>query len=86
MVLRPHGKQYNGEGSGFWAAGIPTISYITVPQWLMVAPPTGGALSKIDTKRMYSEIRILGRCVAQLDKMSAGAIRGVQPQAADRGI
>lgn len=68
---------YPGEGAGFWAAGIPTISYIPSPQYLFIAPAKGGGLEKLDKRRMHGEIVTMTRCVAALDKMSAAEIKGV---------
>lgn len=75
-ALKPPGS-YPGEGAGFFRAGIPTISYIVLPQYLFVAPARGrDLLAKLDKKRMHGEVVTMARCVAALDKMSAAEIKG----------
>jgi hypothetical protein len=72
---------YFGEGRGFSAAGIPTISYLTAPSYLFTSPP-GGELDKLDPDKMYGEIVTFARCVAALDTMPAASIRAFPgPQA-----
>ena len=74
-AFKPEGA-YPGEGAGFWRAGIPTISYIPTPQYLFVEPAKGGALDKLDKRRLHGEVVTFARCVAALDKMPVAAIKG----------
>jgi hypothetical protein len=74
-AFKPQGS-YPGEGAGFWAAGIPTISYIPSPQFLFIAPAKGGGLEKLDKRRLHGEVTTMARCVAALDKMSVAEIKG----------
>lgn len=74
-AFKPEGA-YPGEGAVFWRAGIPTISYIPTPQYLFVEPAHGGALDKLDKKRLHGEVVTFARCVAALDKMSLAEIKG----------
>lgn len=75
FVVQPPGS-YPGEGAGFYRAGIPTISYIPTPQYLFVEPVHGGAIDKLDKRHLYAEVATFARCVAALDKMTVGEIRG----------
>ena len=75
FAYRPDGA-YPGEGAGFWAAGIPTISYIPTPQYLFIAPAKGGGIEKLDRHRLHGEVTTFARCVAALDKMSVAEIKG----------
>ena len=67
---------YPGEGAAFFRAGIPTISYIPIPQYLFVEPVKGGAIDKLDKRRLHGEVVTFTRCVAALDKMTLSEIRG----------
>ena len=67
---------YPGEGAAFFRAGIPTISYIPIPQYLFVEPVKGGAIDKLDKRRLHGEVVTFTRCVAALDKMTLTEIRG----------
>jgi hypothetical protein len=72
---------YFGEGSGFYAAGVPTISYLTGPSYLFTSP-RGGEIAKVNPDKMYGEIVTFARCVAALDVMSAASIRAFPGPAA----
>jgi hypothetical protein len=78
VAMKPSGS-YPGEGAGFWAAGVPTISYICGPPFLMTAPEKDGQISKLNSDRMYGEIVTFAKCVAELDKMSLSSIKGPGP-------
>lgn len=67
---------YAGEGQSFHRAGIPCISYIPTPQYLFIAPPKGGALDKMDKRRLYGEVVTFARSVSALDRMTVAQIRG----------
>jgi hypothetical protein len=72
---------YFGEGRDFYAAGVPTISYLTGPAYLFTSP-RGGEIDKLNPEKMYGEIVTFARCVAALDTMSAAAIRAFPGPAA----
>ena len=74
-AFKPAGS-YPGEGAGFWAAGIPTLSYIPSPQYLFIAPAKGGGLEKLDKNRLHGEVTAFARAVAALDKMGVAQIKG----------
>jgi hypothetical protein len=67
---------YPGEGAGFWAAGIPTLSYIPSPQYLFIAPAKGGGLEKLDKNRLHGEVTAFARAVTALDKIKGGGPPG----------
>jgi len=75
FAYQPDGA-YPGEGAGFWAAGIPTVSYIPTPQYLFIAPAKGGGIDKLDKHRFHGEVVTFARCVTALDKMSVAEIKG----------
>ena len=75
FAYRPDGA-YPGEGAGFWAAGIPTVSYIPTPQYLFIAPAKGGGIDKLDKHRLHGEVTTFARVVAALDKMTVAEIKG----------
>lgn len=75
FAVQPPGN-YPGEGAAFYRAGIPTISYIPTPQYLFVEPVKGGAIDKLDRRRLHGQVAMFARCVAALDKMTIDEIRG----------
>ena len=75
VMVRPQGPQYAGEGSSFWAKGLPTISYIVGPDWTMTAPPKGGEIGKISRKRLTDEIKMFARVIERIDPMAKAAFR-----------
>ncbi|MBZ5604024.1 MAG: hypothetical protein LAO79_17120 [Acidobacteriia bacterium] len=74
-AFKPAGA-YPGEGAGFWAAGIPALSYVPSPQYLFIAPAKNGGIEKLDRHRLHGEVTAFARAVAALDKMSKAEIRG----------
>jgi hypothetical protein len=68
-AVHPH-KRYSGEGMPFWAVGVPTLSYITGPDYLMAAPPKDGEIGRLSKKRMEVEINTFARCLEQIDAMT----------------
>ena len=77
FAVQPPGA-YPGEGAAFYRAGIPTISYIPTPQYLFVEPVKGGAIDKLDKRRLHGEVAMFARCVAALDRMTLEEIRGTE--------
>jgi hypothetical protein len=76
-ALNVTGAPYFGEGSSFWQAGIPTISFIGGTWYTFTAPPLG-ELVKLDPDRLYVEIGTAALCVQRLNGMSIEEIRGTQ--------
>ncbi len=75
VAIHPH-KRYSGEGMPFWAVGVPTLSYITGPDYLMAAPPKDGEIGRLSKKRMEVEINTFARCLEQIDAMSRQDVVG----------
>jgi hypothetical protein len=70
------GQRFYGEGSSFWRAGVPTVAYITGPDYLMAAPPKGGEIDKLDKARLHQELVVFARTLERIDQMSKAEIRG----------
>lgn len=75
VVIHPHDRYY-GEGLPFWKAGVPTLSYIVVPEYLMAAPPKDGEIGRLSRRRMHTEIITLARCLELMDKGSRSQLWG----------
>jgi hypothetical protein len=70
------GQRFYGEGSSFWRAGVPTVAYITGPDYLMAAPPKGGEIEKLDKRRLHQELVVFARTLEGIERMSKAEIRG----------
>jgi len=70
------GQRFYGEGSSFWRAGVPTVAYITGPDYLMAAPPKGGEIEKLDKARLHQELVVFARTLERIDAMTKAEIRG----------
>jgi hypothetical protein len=75
-AVDPAGQRFYGEGSSFWRAGVPTVAYITGPDYLMAAPPKGGEIDKLDKARLHQELVVFARTLERIDAMSKEDIRG----------
>jgi hypothetical protein len=69
------GSVYFGDGAAFFAARIPTISYIPLPSYLC-STPENGHIDKLSSARMMEEVRAFARAIRLIDGMSADALRG----------
>lgn len=65
-----------GEGQPLYAAGIPTISNVPVPDYLCQILPEGG-LDRLDPEYAYQQVETFARTVAILDCMPSKDIGGV---------
>jgi hypothetical protein len=70
------GQRFYGEGASFWRAGVPTVAYITGPDYLMAAPPKGGEIEKLDKARLHHELVVFARTLEKIDAMSREEIKG----------
>jgi hypothetical protein len=70
IAIHPHDR-YPGEGMPFWEVGVPTLSYITDPNYMTTAPPKDGEIGRLSKQRMYGEIVTFARCLELIDAMSA---------------
>ena len=67
--------RHPGEGGTFYRAGVPTLAYITTPDYLIAAPPTGGELAKLSKTRFCDEVRMFARLIEKIDGMSVDALK-----------
>ncbi|HEV2530629.1 hypothetical protein [Phenylobacterium sp.] len=70
------GQRFYGEGSSFWRAGVPTVAYITGPDYLMAAPPHGGEIEKLDKARLHQELVVFARTLERIEGLSREQIKG----------
>jgi hypothetical protein len=68
------GSAYFGDGAPFFAARVPTISYIPLPSYLCSTPPDGH-IGKLSSARMIEEVRAFARAIRLIDGMPADALR-----------
>jgi hypothetical protein len=72
VVVKP--GPFFGEGGALNRAGIPTIGYIPLPEYLCAAPPDG-CLSRLNADLMHSQIEVFAKVLHKLDRMSAAQIK-----------
>lgn len=83
LTLKPF-PLYLGEGEPLYEAGIPTLSLITLPDYLCAAPP-GGGIHKLDQSLMYEQIKTFAHVITELDALQTNEIgRTDQPPIWDR--
>jgi hypothetical protein len=68
------GSAYFGDGAPFFAARVPTISYIPLPSYLGSTAPDGH-IDKLSPSRMIEEVRAFARAIRLIDGMSAEVLR-----------
>jgi hypothetical protein len=54
-----------GESFGLYAAGVPTLGMIVMPDYLWSAPPNGH-IEKLDADLMYSQIQAFAKIIHTL--------------------
>jgi len=64
---------YLGEGQPLYEVGIPTISLITLPDYLCAAP-SHGDIHKLDQSFMYEQIETFARVITELDGLKTEEI------------
>jgi hypothetical protein len=69
------GGAFLGEGGGFHAAGVPTIGYIPVPQYLCAMAPDG-EISKLDSKHFHDQVVMTVKCLIAMQQATAGQLKG----------
>ncbi len=75
LLLKPAGGFIFGVGEPFVAAGIPSLAYITGPEYLVAIAPDGH-LDKFDKHRMRRELQWCVNVLERIDAMSAAQIAG----------
>jgi hypothetical protein len=73
-ALRPAGDYMVAVGGPFHKAGVPTISYIAGPNYLVSLDPHDH-LDKLDTERFAMELRWFADIVQRLDKLPKAALQ-----------
>ncbi len=61
------GGVFLGEGGGFHAAGVPTIGYLPVPQYLC-AIAADGEISKLDPRHFYDQVAVTVKCLLAMQQ------------------
>jgi hypothetical protein len=56
------------------AAGVPTVGYVAVGDFIMSAPPDGH-LDKLSKTRLHGEVTAFARAVAMIDGASPAALK-----------
>jgi hypothetical protein len=69
------GGHFSGLGGAFYAAGIPQIGHMPVPNYLVAAPPDG-YIDKSSPEHMYAQIELFANVLHAMDNMSASELRG----------
>lgn len=71
LLLRPIGPAFFGVGAGLHGAGIPSLAYISAPNYLLALDGKRGHLDKLDANRMRQETRWAAHALRRLDTMPA---------------
>jgi len=69
------GGAFLGEGGGFHAAGVPTIGYIPVPQYLCAMAPDG-EISKLDPTHFHDQVVVTVKCLIAMQQATADQLKG----------
>ena len=67
-------EYFTGEGRFPARAGIPTIGYIPLPDYLLAAPPDG-CIRKLSPSLMYGQIQALAKVIHAMDGLPAAALK-----------
>ena len=69
------GGVFLGEGGGFHAAGVPTIGYLPVPQYLC-AVSENGEIHKLNRVHFYNQVELTVKCLLAMQQATANQLRG----------
>jgi len=69
----PQGRFY-GEGNALSAAGVPTIGYIPLPQYLL-AGPANGCIERLDAELMHNQIQVFAKVIRKMDATPAADLK-----------
>ena len=72
VVVKP--GPFFGEGGALNRAGVPTIGYIPLPEYLCAAP-ANGCIDKMNPDLMHSQIEVFAKVLHKLDRMTAAEIK-----------
>jgi hypothetical protein len=69
----PEGRFF-GEGNALWAAGIPTIGYIPLPNYLL-AGPANGCIEKLNGELLHRQIQVFAKVLGKMDAMTVAQLK-----------
>ena len=69
----PEGRFF-GEGNALWAAGIPTIGYIPLPNYLL-AGPANGCIEKLNAELLHRQVQVFAKVLLKMDSLSAAEMK-----------
>jgi len=67
--------RFGGEGRFLAGAGVPTIGYIPIPDYLVAAPPNG-YIDKVSRSLMYGQIQAFAKMIHRMDVMTETQLKG----------
>ena len=73
-VVNPVKGGFLGEGSALARAGIPTIGYMPMPNYLLAAPQDG-CIEKVDPMLLHSQIEVFAKVIHQFDNLTAAQLK-----------
>ena len=73
-VVNPVKGGFLGEGSALARAGVPTIGYMPMPNYLL-AGPQNGCIEKVSPELLHSQIEVFAKVIHQFDKMTAAQLK-----------
>lgn len=71
LMLRPAGPAFFGVGAGLHGAGVPSLAYISAPNYLLALDGKHGHFDKFDADRMRHETAWAADALQRLDKVPA---------------
>jgi hypothetical protein len=69
----PEGRFF-GEGNALWGAGIPTIGYIPLPNYLL-AGPANGCIEKLNAELLHRQVQVFAKVLVKMDSLSAAELK-----------
>ena len=66
---------FSGEGRFLASAGVPTIGYIPLPDYLVAAAPNG-CIDKVSRRLMYGQIQAFAKIIHSMDALTATQLKG----------
>jgi hypothetical protein len=75
-VINPVKGGLVGEGAGLSRAGVPTVGYIPIPNYILAAEPDG-CISKLSPDLMAAQIKVFAKVIHQMDGMTAAQLKGL---------
>jgi hypothetical protein len=73
-VVNPIKVGFLGEGGALARAGVPTIGYMPMPNYLL-AGPRDGCIEKVSPALLHSQIEVFAKVIHAFDKMPAAQLK-----------